>query len=531
MTSKRKIFFYDSTLRDGSQAEGISFSVRDKIHITKILDSWGMDYIEGGWPGSNPKDISFFREMQEIRLKNAKLAAFGSTNHPKNKVENDPNIEALLQSKTPVCTIFGKSWDFHVKEALRIPLGKNLQIIQDSIRYLRKKGIEVIFDAEHFFDGFKADPRYALKVLEAALEGGATNLGLCDTNGGSLPDEIAGITREVRENFSDIHLSAHCHNDSGLAVANSIVMVEEGANMVQGTINGMGERCGNADLISIIPNLLLKLGYDARVKKKLGNLTEISLKVSEITNLAHNDKAPYAGKSAFAHKGGIHVSAIARNPKTYEHLNPAEIGNKRRVLVSELSGRSNLLMKAHELEIELSDKPELQGEIVQKLKEMENLGYHYEGAEASFELLIKKIMGRYKPFFYLRGYRAIIERDPKRGTKCEATIKVEVGGVIEHTASDGNGPVQALDNALRKALINFYPKIKEISLSDFKVRVIDESEGTGASVRVLIDHHCSSSHWSTIGVHQNIITASWLALVDGVEYFLFKKQEKAKGFK
>jgi 2-isopropylmalate synthase len=528
--SKRKIFFYDVTLRDGSQAEGISFSLADKIHIAKILDEWGVDYIEGGWPGSNPKDISFFQEMQKVKLKNAQLTAFGSTGHAKNKIEQDPNVEALVQAKTPVCTVVGKTWDLHVREALKISNERNLSLIQDTLKYLKKKGIEVFFDAEHFFDGYKANPDYSMKVLECALDAGAANIGLCDTNGGALPHEIQYITREVRERFGNVSLGAHCHNDSGLAIANSIMIIEEGGDMVQGTINGLGERCGNADLVALAPNLLLKMGYDANLKKNIKKLTEVSLKVSEIANVAHNDKAPFVGKSAFAHKGGIHVSAVARNPKTYEHMEPEVVGNKRRVLISELSGKSNLLMKSRELNIDLESDSEFSKEIVRQIKEKENQGYHYEGAEASLELLMKKVTGTYQPFFLLKGYRAIIERDPERGTVCEATIRVEVNQEIEHTASNGNGPVQALDNALRKALMKFYPQIKDISLSDFKVRVIDESSGTGASVRVLIDHHKGSTHWSTIGVHENIITASWLALVDGVEYFLFKHQQKAKGF-
>lgn len=537
-TKAKKLYFFDTTLRDGSQAEGISFSVADKIRIAHLLDDWGMDYIEGGWPGSNPKDISFFKAAQEERFKYAKLTAFGSTHHPKYEASEDPNLLALIESNTPVCTIFGKSWDLHAKEALKVSLSKNLELIQDSVRFLRSHDREVIFDAEHFFDGYKENPDYALEVLEAALNGGARNISLADTNGGSLPNEIAEISRKVREYLPSAELGIHCHNDSGLAVANSIMHVQEGGVLVQGTMNGIGERCGNADLVSIIPSLLLKLGYDAKLKKKLEQLTNLSREIAEIANLTFNDRAPFVGRSAFAHKGGIHVSAVARNPKTYEHMEPEQVGNSRRVLVSELSGKSNLEYKSEELAFHLENHGDKGKEIVQSVKEKENLGYHYEGAEASLEVLVKKIVGTYKPFFHLRGYRAIIERHPERivdeqmifDTHSEASIKLEIKGEIEHTVANGNGPVQALDFALRKALLPYYPQIEEIAIADYKVRVIGENEGTGSKVRVLIDHCKGSTIWSTIGVHENIITASWLALVDGVEYFLYKHQEKAKGF-
>ncbi len=540
---KKKLLFFDTTLRDGSQAEGISFSVADKIRIARMLDEWGIDYIEGGWPGSNPKDITFFREMQAVKLKHAKLTAFGSTAHPNYAPEEDPNLLALVEAKTPAVAIFGKSWDLHAKEALRVSLDKNLLLIRDSIRFLVKNGIEVVFDAEHFFDGYKANPAYALKALEAALDGGASNITLADTNGGNLPHVIAEATRDVRKHFSSVEIGAHCHNDSGNAVANSIMIILEGGTMVQGTINGFGERCGNADLIAIIPNLLLKdfpeYEYDAKVKKKLDQLTLISRQLAEIANLAFNERAPFVGKSAFAHKGGIHVSAVARNPIMYEHMDPRIVGNERRVLVSELSGKSNLVYKAGDLSLDLEKYPDMSKEIVQQIKQKENEGYHFEGAEASLELLVKKIVGIHKPFFELRGYRVFIDRHPleiKDGdfvfdeTVCEAVIEIAVQGRIEHTVANGNGPVDALDHALRKALRNFYPQIEQVGISDYKVRVIGESEGTGSAVRVLIDHKKGSTVWSTTGVHRNIITASWLALVDGVEYFLYKHQEKAKGY-
>ncbi len=546
MTKKKQLRFFDTTLRDGSQAEGISFSLQDKVRIARLLDDWGMDYIEGGWPGSNPKDISFFKEMQNIKLKYAKLAAFGSTAHPKNKAADDANLIALIDSKTPVCTIFGKSWDLHVQEALKISLSKNLQIIEDSVRFLKSKGREVIFDAEHFFDGYKENPKYALQALEAAMNGGADNLTLADTNGGALTSEISEISAQVRSLFPDIELGIHCHNDGGMAVANTIAHVQQGGILVQGTINGIGERCGNADLISILPNLLIKLGYDAKIKKKMDQLTLVSRKIAELANMVFNSRAPFVGHSAFAHKGGIHVSAVNRNPKTYEHIEPDIVGNTRRVLVSELAGKSNLVFKSKELNIDLDQHGDKGKEIVKQIKEQENQGYHYEGAEASLELLVKKILGTYEPFFALRGYRAIIERHPERAfdgdcpeekniansfeTWCEASIKLLVSNNEEHTVASGNGPVQALDRALRKALIQYYPHIQDVSINDYKVRVIDENEGTGSKVRVLIDHRKGDKIWSTIGVHENIITASWLALVDGVEYFLFKHKMKAKDF-
>lgn len=540
---KKKLLFFDTTLRDGSQAEGVSFSRADKVKIAKILDEWGMDYIEGGWPGSNPKDITFFRDMQDVKLKHAKLTAFGSTAHPKYRPEEDPNLLALVESKTPAVAIFGKSWDLHAREALRVPLDKNLQLIHDSIKFLTSKGIEVVFDAEHFFDGFKANSEYALKALQAALEGGAANLTLADTNGGNLPHFIAEASSEVRQVFPDANIGAHCHNDSGNGVANSIVIVMEGGNLVQGTINGIGERCGNADLVSIIPNLLLKdfpeYEYDAKIKKNINQLSSISREIAEIANLSFNERSPFVGKSAFAHKGGIHVSAVARNPIMYEHMDPSIVGNERRVLVSELSGKSNLVYKAEDLSLDLKQYPDKSKEIVAQVKDKENEGYHYEGAEASLELLVQKIIGTYKPSFTLHGYRVFIDRHPldfQDGdyifdeTICEAVIEIEVQGQREHTVANGNGPVQALNKALRKALKNFYPQVEQVDLSDYKVRVIGESEGAGSAVRVLVDHKKGSTSWSTTGVHHNIITASWLALVDGIEYFLFKHQAKVKGF-
>jgi 2-isopropylmalate synthase len=517
----KQILLYDTTLRDGSQGEGISFSVNDKLNITKKLDRLGVDYIEGGWPGSNPKDLEYFQKAKELGLKNAKVTAFGSTRRAGIKVEDDPNLKALLASGVEAVAIFGKTWDFHVQEALQVPLEENLAMISDSIGFLTNEGIEVIYDAEHFFDGYKANPAYALETLQAAQNAGAKWLTLCDTNGGCLPHEIIEIIEAIKPHLTS-PLGIHCHNDGDLAVANSIAAVQAGAILVQGTINGLGERCGNANLCSAIPNLQLKLGLTCLEESQLKFLTEVSRYVSEIANLAQSNNQPFVGQSAFAHKGGIHVSAVLKNPLTYEHMTPELVGNKRRVLVSELAGASNLQYKAEELGLDfLSDKKEMR-QLVQEIKKLEYEGYQFEGAEASLELLLRRAMNEYLPNFNLESFRVLVEKRGAAEIVSEAMIKLRVGDQIVHTAAEGDGPVNALDNALRKALGEFYPIIGEMHLSDYKVRVLDEKEATAAKVRVLIESQDISGTWSTIGVSTNIIEASWHALLDSMDYAILR---------
>lgn len=518
----RKIEIYDTTLRDGAQSEDISFSVEDKLRIVEKLDELGIHYIEGGWPGASPRDAEFFNKARKIKLKTSKLAAFGSTHHASLKVNNDPSIRALLTAKTSVATIVGKTWDFHVKEALRISLQTNLDLIYNTIAYLKKRTSKVFFDAEHFFDGYKANPEYAIKALKIAVSAGADCLVLCDSNGGTLPQELGNIVKKVAAEFK-APIGIHAHNDSECAVANSIVAVELGASQVQGTINGLGERCGNANLISVIPNLKLKVKYSCISDYKLRKLKEVSRFVTEIANLRHFKRQPYTGDSAFAHKGGIHVSAIQRRSETYEHIRPELVGNYQRVLVSDLGGKSNVIRKAKEFNLEIDpDSPKV-AKIVRELKELENQGFQFEGAEASFELLMKKAFGLHKRFFNLIGSRVIVEkRKETEELLSEATIMVEVGGKIEHTAATGNGPVNAIDNALRKALEKFYPELKEVELLDYKVRVLTAGRGTSAKVRVLIESGDSVHKWGTVGVSENIIEASWQALVDSIEYKLLR---------
>ncbi|MBI4848040.1 MAG: citramalate synthase [Nitrospirae bacterium] len=518
----RKIDLYDTTLRDGAQSEDVSFSVEDKLRIMWKLDDLGIHYIEGGWPGSNPRDAEFFNKAKKFKFKNAQLAAFGSTYHASNKVNNDPNIKALLAAKTPVITIVGKTWDFHVKEALRVSQQTNLELIYNSIEYLKKRVSKVFFDAEHFFDGYKANPEYALKALEAAVTGGADCLVLCDSNGGTLPPDIAKIVKTVSEKFK-FPLGIHAHNDSECAVANSIVAIENGVMQVQGTINGLGERCGNANLISVIPNLKLKLKFDCISDTDLKKLKDVSRFVTEIANMRHFKRQPYVGDSAFAHKGGIHVSAIQRHPQTYEHIRPDTVGNYQRVLVSDLGGRSNIIRKIKDFKLKVDpDSPKVT-QVVRELKELENQGFQFEGAEASFELLIKKTFGLHRKFFDLMGFRLIVEKREEGGDPVsEATIMVKVGKTLEHTAATGHGPVNALDNALRKALEKFYPQLKHVKLLDYKVRVLTAGVGTSAKVRVLIESGDETHKWGTVGVSENIIEASYQALVDSIEYKLLR---------
>jgi 2-isopropylmalate synthase len=497
------------------------------MKIALKLDHLGVDYVEGGWPGSNPKDLEFFKMAKDVEFKNAILAAFGSTRRPNGKVEEDANLNAFIESGAKVITIFGKSWDFHVTEALGVPLEENLAMIRESIVYLKDNGKRVFYDAEHFFDGYKANPEYAIKTLLAAQEAGAECIILCDTNGGCLPHEIVSIMDTLKKSIST-PLGIHCHNDGDLAVANSLVAVEAGAVQVQGTMNGLGERCGNANLCSVIPNLQLKMGYDC-LGESLSYLTEAARYVSEIANLSMPTGQPFVGHSAFAHKGGIHVSAVMKNPKTYEHLAPEEIGNKRRVLISDQSGASNLRYKVQELGLEFPDDKNLQRNIIKKVKEMEHAGYQFEGAEGSFELLLKKEIGEFEPGFELDSFRVITQKLGNAKVNSEATIKLMVGNQVMHTAAEGNGPVNALDNALRKALRIGYPEIDQMHLADYKVRVLEGKDATGAQVRVLVDSKDENDSWGTIGVSSDIIEASWHALTDSISYKLMKDKKNGNG--
>ncbi len=521
----KNISVFDTTLRDGSQGEKISFSLDDKLDIARKLDEFGIHYIEGGWPGSNPKDITFFEHARKVYWENAKLVAFGSTRRAQNRPENDKNLNLLLSSETPAISVFGKSWLLHAINALGISAEENCELIFDSLQYLKSYGREIIYDAEHFFDGYKDNPDYALKTLQAAVIGGADVLVLCDTNGGSLPNEISEITQTVKEAFS-IKIGIHAHNDSDLAVANTLQAVMDGATHVQGTINGFGERCGNANLISAIANLQLKMGYHCVDEEKVSGLSDLSAYVYEIANVVPRDEAAYVGRSAFAHKGGIHVSAVMKNPRTYEHVDPDAVGNYRRVLVSDLSGRSNIHYKMSELGIQELEQ-EKAVEIVQKIKHLENNGYSFEAAEASFELLVERQRGTTPIFFNLSGFREFTEKDGMGFPRSEASIRVAVDDHEEHTAAEGNGPVNALDNALRKALIRFYPAVANIHLLDYKVRVLNQAgkKGTASQVRVLIETQFEEERWSTMGVSENIIEASWQALVDSYTYYLLKKHQ------
>jgi 2-isopropylmalate synthase len=520
----RRIEIYDTTLRDGAQSEEVSFSVEDKLRITEKLDELGMHFIEGGWPGSNPRDIEYFKKAKKLRLSNSQLVAFGSTHRPKHKVQEDALIKSLLDSGVKTITIFGKTWDFHVTEALKVTLNENIDLIHNSIDYLKKNTDKVFFDAEHFFDGYKDNPKYAVKCLRAAQEAGADCLVLCDTNGGTLPDELRSIICELKDEVN-VPLGIHVHNDSECAVANSIVSVEAGVSHVQGTINGLGERCGNANLCSIIPNLQIKLGMKCLSDEQLRRLRDASRFVNEIANLRHFKRQPFVGDSAFAHKAGMHVSAVRKRPETYEHVRPELVGNSQRVLISDLAGKSNILRKAEEFGIYLDPgSPQLQ-DIVTTLKNLENEGFQFEGAEASFELLMKKALGLHKRFFNLIGFRVIVEKRRERDESLsEATIMVKVGGSVEHTAATGKGPVNAIDNAMRKALDKFYPALKDVRLYDYKVRVLAAGKGTSAKVRVLVESGDEEKRWGTVGVSENIIEASYQALVDSIEYKLLKEE-------
>ena len=517
---------YDTTLRDGSQGEGVSFSIEDKLLIIKILDQLGIHYIEGGYPGSNPKDIEFFKRAQVLDLQTSEIIPFGSTYYPKYRPEEDPNLNALLDTGARTVTIFGKTWKLHAQDVLRISPEHNLEIIRESVDFLVTQGRSVIYDAEHFFDGFNDEPDYALASLKAAADGGAQCLVLCDTNGGRLPLEIQDSVRQVVAELN-LPVGIHAHNDSGVGVANSVLAIQAGASHVQGTFNGFGERCGNANLSGIIPTLKLKLGIDCISDDQLKQLTDVSRLVSELANLPHDDRQAYVGRSAFAHKGGLHTDAIRKNRLTYEHIDPELVGNQQRILVSDQAGRSTIIKKI-EKKYPHYDKnsPEIIA-LFEQMKEAERQGYQYEAAEASFELLTSQIFDDYEPYFELVGFRIIVERSGEFGLKSEATIKVTgPNGEIEHTAADGDGPVNAIDNALRKVLERFYPELKEVRLTDYKVRVLDTKSGTGAKVRVLLESSDGTDSWGTVGVSENIIQASWEAMTESLAYKLYKNRPK-----
>jgi 2-isopropylmalate synthase len=513
---------YDTTLRDGTQGEQITLSAEDKLRIARKLDDFGVHYIEGGWPGSNPKDARFFEMVRTVSFKNTRLTAFGSTRRGQTDPGEDQNIRALLKTEVEAVTIFGKSWDLHASEILGVSLDENLAMVEDTLAFLKKQGREVIYDAEHFFDGYKNNPAYALKTLKAAIHGGADMVVLCDTNGGTLPHEIQAIMKEVTPHVT-LPLGIHAHNDCGLALANSLIAVESGASMVQGTINGYGERCGNVDLVSVIGTLQLKMGYQCISQEKVNQLTELSRYVSEVANVPPLNQRPFVGKSAFAHKGGVHVSAIMKNPAAYEHLDPEQVGNRRRVLVSDLSGKSNIDYKSREMGIKLGGNGYDSEKIVKEIKKLEDQGYQFDAAEGSLELLIKKVTGQFEDPFTLESFRVTIEKNRSGPSTSQATIKISVGGDHEITAAEGEGPVNALDHALRKALNKFFPRIQEMGLVDFKVRVIDGGGGTAAKVSVKIESRDAREIWSTIGVSENIIEASWQALADSVQYKLLKE--------
>ncbi len=537
----RTIHIYDTTLRDGCQAEDIALTLEDKLRIAERLDAFGIDYVEGGWPGSNPRDEAFFDAVKGRGLTRIKVAAFGSTRRAGLRASEDRNLEKLLRAETPVVTIFGKSWDLHVRDDLRIPLAENLELIHDTVRYLKRHVDEVVYDAEHFFDGYRANPAFALECLQVAADAGADVLCLCDTNGGRLPWEIADAVDAVRAAVST-PIGIHCHNDSELAVANSLTAVAHGAVQVQGTINGIGERCGNVNLCSVIANLQLKMDCQVVSAANLRRLQELSRFVDELANIEHNKRQPYVGQSAFAHKGGVHVAAVQRNPRTYEHIDPALVGNQQRVLVSDLSGRANILYKARQFGVDVEALDGHVRQLVQEVKQLEHQGYQFEGAEASLELRMHRIQHGPLGYFELVQFRVVdekgymrlvfneqgqcavktderIEHDP--ASAWAAVMLKGPNGEIEHTAAEGNGPVNALDTALRRALRRFYPRIDEVRLLDYKVRVLGGAEGSAAPVRVLIESTDGERRWGTVGVSLNVIEASWQALVDGFEYKIY----------
>lgn len=521
-----RIFTYDTTLRDGSQGEGVNFSLQDKLLITRRLDELGVDFIEGGYPLSNPKDFEYFQEVRKLPLRHARVAAFGMTRRKNANPADDTCLKALLDAQTPIVTIVGKTWDLHVRQVLGTTLEENLRMIADSVAYCKAAGREVFYDAEHFFDGYLHNPDYALQTLRAAQDAGATVLILCDTNGGTLPDKVAERVEAVRRAVT-ADLGIHCHNDSDVATANSLAAVSRGATQVQGTVNGIGERCGNADLVSVLANLGLKLGYDVLAPGSLARLTELSRYVYEIANMNFRNGQPFVGASAFAHKGGMHTHAIARTTASYEHIDPAAVGNERRILVSELSGQSTILAKTTRYAV--THDRALMAKILTRVQDLEHEGYEFEAAEASFDLLVKKALGVYRPKFERLSYRVNIETGEDGLPVTEATVKVRVADAVQHTVSEGDGPVNALDGALRKALLPSYPRLAEMHLADYKVRVVNARAETAAKVRVVVEWRDGDAVWGTVGVSENIVEASWLALADAVEYKLFKDEEAGAG--
>lgn len=525
-----RVDIYDTTLRDGAQGEGISFSGPGKLRIAQALDELGVDYIEGGYAASNPKDMAFFHDVKQLNLQHARVAAFGSTRRAGIAVEKDPGTRALLEADTPVATLFGKSWKLHVLEVLRTTEEENLAMIADTVRFLKENGREVIYDAEHFFDGYKDDPDYALSSLRAAAEAGADRVVLCDTNGGCLPFEVETITTQVAEALPQARLGIHTHNDSECGVANSLAAVRAGALHVQGTINGFGERCGNANLCSLVPNLTLKMNYDCLTgPDRLRRLKQTAGLVYELANHRPDTKAPFTGDSAFAHKAGMHVDGVRKVARSFEHIEPELVGNQRRILISELSGTANVFLKAVEMGLQVDKKSPEVKEILRELERLEKEGYEFEAAEASFKMLIQKVLKSHKPFFNLEGYRVIVEKRGT-GTGCvsEAAVKINVDGAQEHTVGEGDGPVDALNTALRKALKPFFPQIADVFLTDYRVRILDPEEHTAAKTRVLIESSDGTRSWSTVGVSENLIEASWEALVDSVEYKMFLEEQQTK---
>jgi len=528
----KKVELYDTTLRDGAQSEGISFSVVDKLHIARKLDELGVHYIEGGWPGSNPKDAEFFTKARRLKLKQAQVVVFGSTRRRGTKAEDDNNLVMLLGAGMRVATIVGKSSDLQVTRVLKTTLEENLSMIADSVRFLKAHGLSVLLDAEHYFDGYKSDPAYALKTLAAAVEAGADGLVLCDTNGGALPDEVSEAVGQAVK-AAGVPVGIHCHNDGGLAVANTLAAVRAGATHVQGTINGYGERCGNANLCTIIPALKLKMGIDCITDEQLGRLTEVAHFVSEAANLLPDPYSPYVGASAFSHKAGYHLDGVLKWPDAYQHINPESVGNRQRTVVSDQSGKRNIIIKAKEMGIDLSGDARGTQELLQHVKTLESRGFQYDNAEASFELLLHRARPGYQPPFELVDFMVLVESKRRRSMRkgqedmlSEAMVKVKVGKDIIHTAAEGDGPVNALDRALRKALLQFYPTLAQVKLIDYKVRILEESTGTESQVRVLIESSDGVNEWRTVGGSTNIIEASWLALADGLEYWLVKQGGK-----
>lgn len=521
------VLLYDTTLRDGAQTEGISFSADDKVKVARKLDDLGVRYLEGGFSApTNRTDMEFFQRLRERPLKHARLAVFAMTRRAGLTPEDDPGLRNLVALGAPVAALVAKTWDLHVTAVLRVSPDENLAMIRDSVRYVKGQGLEVVFDAEHFFDGLKQNPDYALECLRAAVEAGADWICLCDTNGGALPHEVEKAVRSLRRSIK-AKLGIHAHNDSDLAIANTLAAVEAGCTMVQGTINGYGERCGTANLCSVVPDLQLKMNRQCLAQEQLAQLYDVAHYVASVANMPPPERDPYVGRSAFAHKGGMHVDAVLKQARTYEHIRPELVGNERRHLISDQAGRHAVIFKSQALALGLDkDSPQAQA-IMARMKEMEHAGYQFEGAEASFELMVRKSVGLYQPRFELEGFRVIVEKDRGGAITTEATIKLHVDGEAEHTAAEGDGPVHALDNALRKALERFYPELKGIRLTDFKVRVVDAPEqATAAAVRVMVESRAGAQTWTTIGVHTNIIEASWQALVDGVEYGLLQLMER-----